>query len=120
MLTIFTPVADDASLKYMSLIFGNVNGVIPGTGGTITILGTMFTTFNSIALTIGALIVLYITVMGVIMTAHEGEFMKKWNSLWTPIRAVGGIAALVPTSSGFSGIQIIMMWVDRKSTRLNS
>jgi hypothetical protein len=111
----FTPAANDASLQYLGTIFGNVNGVIPmsgGTmGGTITILGTMFRTFNSIALAIGAFIVIYITIVGTMMTAHEGEFMKKWNSIWTPIRATIGIAALVPTASGFSGIQIIMMWV---------
>jgi hypothetical protein len=111
MINFFTPATNDASLTYLSTIFGNMNGVIPGTGGTLTILGTMFRTFNSIALAVGALIVVYITVVGVIMTAHEGEFMKKWNSLWTPIRTVIGIASLVPTASGFSGLQILMMWV---------
>jgi len=110
MINFFTPAANDASLTYLANIFGNVNGVIPS-GSTVTLLGTMFKTFNSTVLAVAALIVVYMTVVGVMMTAHEGEFMKKWNSLWTPIRAVIGIAALIPTSSGFSGLQIIMMWV---------
>lgn len=111
MINFFTPSANDASLEYMSKIFGNVNGIIPGTGGTITLLGTMFRTFNAALLVVATLIVVYITVIGIMMTAHEGEFMKKWNSLWTPIKVVIGIAALVPTASGFCGLQIIMMWV---------
>lgn len=105
----FAPV--DQSLKYLGQIFGNMNGVIPSQATPLSLLGTMFMTFNSIVLVIGTLIVVYTTVVGLLMTAHEGEFMKKWNSLWTPVRTVLGIAALVPTGSGYSGIQMIMMWV---------
>src|SRR3990167_9445363 len=79
---------------------------------TMTILGRMFSVFNTIVMTVGAFVVVYVTVVGVMMTAHEGEFMgKKWNNIWIPIRTVLGIGALVPTASGYSGLQIIMMWV---------
>ena len=117
MLGIFTAPATDKSLQYLSQIFGTMNGVIssPGIGNStasLTLLGTMFNTFNSIVLTIGALVVVYVTVVGVIMTAQEGEFMgKKYGNIWLPIRTVMGVAALVPTGSGYSGLQIIMMWV---------
>jgi conjugal transfer/type IV secretion protein DotA/TraY len=110
MIDFFTPVSGDQSLVYLAGMFGNMGGVLPS-GGMLSILGAMFATFNSVALVIGALIIAYMTIVGVMMTAHEGEFMKKWNSLWTPLRAVFGIAALVPTSSGFCSIQILMMWV---------
>src|SRR5262249_6600617 len=60
----------------------------------------------------GAVIIIYATVVGVMQTAHEGEFMgKKWGGIWVPIRTVLGIATLVPTASGFSAIQLVMMWV---------
>src|SRR3990167_807160 len=113
MIEFFTPPATDQSVGYLATIFGDVGGVIPSNvaSGGMNILSVMFLTFNSVALTIGALIVVYMTVMGVIMTAHEGEFMKKWHSLWTPLRAVMGIAALIPTASGYCGLQILMMWV---------
>lgn len=101
--------ANDKSLEYLGELFGNMNGLLPVDYETI--LGRMFETFNTILLAVGALIIVYMTVVGVMMTAHEGEFMKKWNSLWTPLRAVFGIAALFPTPSGYSGIQLIMMWV---------
>lgn len=110
--------SNDQSLCYLAKIFGSMY-VIPqmGTctgiaqGGSISLLGTMFQTFNSIILSVAALVVVYVTVVGVMHTAHEGQFMgKNWNNLWLPIRTVLGIAALVPTGSGYSGIQIVMMW----------
>jgi hypothetical protein len=122
MINLFTFAAKDQSLLYLAQIFGSVNGVIPApnqasitghtTGGDISILGTMFQTFNTVVLVVGVLIVVYTTFIGVMATAHEGEFLgKHWHKLWTPLRMVLGIATLVPTGSGYSGIQIIVMWV---------
>lgn len=115
MINLFSFPSNDQSLYYLSQIFGSMNGIIPtptGSGGSISLLGTMFQTFNTVVLAVGALVVVYTTVVGVIMTAHEGEFMgKKWNNPWIPIRMVLGIACLVPSGSGYSGIQIIMMWI---------
>jgi len=109
----------DQSVYYLFKIFGSMNGVLcdpiacRSTSGTsTTLLGAMFKTFNGVVLAVGAMIVVYVTVMGVLKTAHEGEFMgKQWNTLWVPLRVVFGIGMLVPTSSGYSGIQIIMMWI---------
>ena len=110
-----TSVATDMSIQYLYTIFGPMNGVIASeTAGsiTITMLGTMFQVFNATVLAVGALMVVYVTVVGVMATAHEGEFMgKNWNNIWIPIRTVLGIASMVPTSEGYSGIQIVMMWV---------
>ena len=119
MINLFQFAADDKSLTYLVTIFGTMNGIIAAktaaggsiSGVSVTILGTMFSIFNSVILAIAALMVVYITVVGVMMTAHEGEFMKQWNSLWMPVRVVLGIAALVPTGSGYSGLQMLMMWV---------
>jgi len=72
----------------------------------------MFRTFNSVVLAVAALIIVYVTVIGVMATAQEGEFLgKHWHKMWTPLRMVLGIVTLFPTTSGYSGIQIIMMWV---------
>ena len=111
----FTPSAGDLSLTYLSQIFGSMNGLLPGAKFQgPSLFGMMFTTFNSIILAIAALMVLYVTIVGVMMTAHEGEFMgKKWNNIWIPIRSVLGIAALVPMPvvGGYSALQVVMMWV---------
>lgn len=121
MINLFAFTPKDQSLCYLQRVFGSMNGAIPsppdGCGNsidtsTINLLGAMFQTFNTVILAVGALIVVYITVIGVMATAHEGKFMgEKWNGLWTPLRTVVGIASLVPFGSGYSAIQIILMWV---------
>lgn len=118
MINLFSFAQSDQSLIYLNRIFGSMNGIIPNvqgtpnsSGATITLIGTMFQTFNSIVLAVAALMIVYITIVGVMQTAHEGEFMKKWHGLWTPIRVVLGIGALFPTGAGYSGLQLIMMWV---------
>ncbi|HTM63589.1 MAG TPA: DotA/TraY family protein [Gammaproteobacteria bacterium] len=114
--TLFTPASGDASITYLYGIFGTVNGVIAPNGVTVsdqvTLLGALFQQFNTIVLAVAVLIVVYITVVGIMNTAHEGQFMgKNWNNLWIPIRVVLGIGVLVPTGTGYCGLQIIMMWV---------
>lgn len=114
-MNLFQLAPNDKSIDYLAAIFGTMNGVLTqegGPAGSLSLLGTMFRTFNSIVLVIGVLVVVYVTILGVLATAQEGEFLgKKWNSLWVPIRVVLGIAALVPTGSGYSTLQIVMMWV---------
>src|SRR3990167_11408760 len=101
--TLFPAAVNDASLTYLYGIFGSVNNIIPSPDGSLTLtqltlLGTLFSKFNTIILAIGVLIVVYTTVVGLMNTAHEGQFMgKNWNNLWIPIRTAVGIAALVPS-----------------------
>nr|WP_205299904.1 DotA/TraY family protein [Pantoea sp. Tr-811] len=88
-----------------------VKGTDPnGVEASANILATMFGFFNSGILIIGSLIVSYVAVMGVLNTANDGEAMGKgWSSLWTPVRIVAGGAVLLPTTSGFSFIQLIVL-----------
>lgn len=115
MIPYFTPSSNDQSIYYLYQIFGNVGNLFQnaqGTGQASMVLGTMFKTFNTFVLAVGTLIIIYVTVVGIMKTASEGEFLgKQWNSIWLPIRMVIGIAALVPTASGYSSIQIVMMWI---------
>lgn len=115
MINLFQFAANDKSCSYLISIFGSMNGVIcnPATTSTGSTLSAMFQTFNSVVLAVAVIVVVYTTVVGVMMTAHEGEFMgKKWNNIWIPIRMVLGIAALVPLGGGgYSLIQYVLMWV---------
>lgn len=109
MLNVFQIAPQDQSLYYLGQLFGNVGVALQGTGPVL--LGNMFRVFNTALLVVGTLIVVYVTVMGVLKTAHEGEFMgKQWSSLWLPLRMVGGIVALMPTATGYCAIQVIIMW----------
>lgn len=111
MINIFTIPQTDQSVIYLGQIFGYVGNVLTPSGATL-ILGAMFKVFNTVVLSVGALIVLYVTIVGVMKTAHEGEFLgKQWNSIWIPIRMVIGIAALVPSPTGYCAIQMVIMWI---------
>src|SRR3990167_2123312 len=119
MIYLFSPYKyafNDASMYYLFNIFGPMNGIISSPSSSITkfqqLLPNMFLVFNSVILAVGALVVVYVTIVGIMNTAHEGQFMgKDWNNLWIPIRTVLGISMLVPSSSGYSYIQLVMMWV---------
>lgn len=117
----FSPCSDpssctDQSVEMLGRIFGPViDTLVMGTDpnaveASANILATMFGFFNSGILIIGSLIVSYVAVMGVTNTANDGEAMgKSWSSLWTPVRIVAGGAVLLPTTSGFSFIQLIVL-----------
>jgi len=110
MISPFAYSSNDQSVYYLGKIFGAVGSVLPTTDGTI--FSALFQTLNSTVLVLGAVLVVYTTVIGLLKTAQEGEFLgKQWNSLWVPLRTVMGIASLFPTGTGYSVLQVIFMWV---------
>jgi defect in organelle trafficking protein DotA len=105
-----TPPSTDLSMSYLATIFGVVDGVLHGTGSQI--LGTMFGAFNSIILVMASTILGYVLFTSILNTSHEGEFLgKKWSSIWVPLRTVMGVGLLLPKATGYSFIQILVMWV---------
>lgn len=107
---ILAPSNSDLSYNYLSNIFGTVDGVLYGTGSQL--LGTLFGVYNSAILIMGGIVILYTFFMGTLKTAHEGEVLgKEWSSVWIPLRTVAGITLLIPKATGYSFIQIFMMWV---------
>lgn len=111
MMNVFTMASNDQSLYYLGQIFGNIGGVLPVANGPVAV-GLMFKVLNTAALSVGALIVVYTTVAGLLSTASEGEFLgKKWSGLWVPVRTVLGIVGLFPSSGGYCAIQVIIMWL---------
>ena len=110
----FTPHSGDLSRLYLYMLFGNIPGVLAGSGDEAAslIVGQIFGVFNSAVLAVGGLFIFYTFIMGTLMTAHEGEALgRKWSSIWTPLRSVLAIALMLPTKSGFCMIQVIVMWI---------
>lgn len=118
----FTPCdttpCSDVTVKILEYVFGPVVtnltvGSDPSASGispVVNVIATMMGFFNSGVLTVATLIVSFITVMGVINTANDGEaFGRNWSSLWTPVRIVAGAAVLLPTGTGYSFIQLLVM-----------
>lgn len=107
---IFTPPPTDKSLNYLGQVFGTVDGVIHGTSGQI--LAHLFYVFNYAMVLVASMILIYSVILSVINTAHEGEFMgRNTKPAWVIFRAIAGIGILVPKASGYSIIQILVMWV---------
>lgn len=107
----FTPPPGDISMDFLHQIFGTSEDGI-GAGGNSTVIGAMMGVFNSAVLLLAMLFVFYTTVKGTIDSAHTGEILgKKMSEIWVPIRTVGGSAMLLPLASGFSLIQMGVLWL---------
>lgn len=106
----FTPPATDLSMIYLSNIFGVVDGVLSGSGSQI--FGRMMGVFNAAVLALGSMVIMYTLIVGTLNTAQEGEFLgRHWSSIWIPVRCTTGLGLLIPKASGYSLIQIAIMWV---------
>ncbi len=106
----------DHSVDMLRSIFGPVidalvTGADPDTvSAASNVIATMMSFFNSGILIVGTLIVSYVAAIGTINTANDGEAMgRNWSSLWTPVRIVAGGAVLLPTASGYSFIQLVVL-----------
>ncbi|MDD5297955.1 MAG: DotA/TraY family protein, partial [Rhodocyclaceae bacterium] len=111
------PPDGDLSIEMLKMVFGSVFQQIAGGTGAVTstspdMLGTAFGVFNSAVLFFGSIIMTWVTVFGITNTAHDGEVLgKRWNTLYTPLRMTTASAVLIPGSTGYSGIQVILLWV---------
>ncbi|WP_298702103.1 DotA/TraY family protein [uncultured Variovorax sp.] len=106
----------DVSVGILRRIFGPVidalaSGADPGAvSQAASTLGSMLSVFNSGLLVVASLIVSFIAVTGAVNTANDGEAMgKSWSSVWTPLRVVTGASFLLPSASGFSFIQHLVL-----------
>lgn len=101
---------DDRSVFYLGQVFGNVGSALTGSGNSV--IRELFRIFNIAVLSLGSVVVSYTIILSTINTAQEGEVMgRKWSSVWIPLRAAIGMGFLLPTSSGYSLIQVLMMQI---------
>jgi len=98
-------------------ILGNIiNPTSASAGQTVSgsgTLGEVFRTFNMGIAFFGSVIVVFITMVGVLQSGNDGEFLgRKWSSMWVPVRFATGSALMLPlTSSGYSYCQAIVLWI---------
>lgn len=109
----FTPDPNDGALLLLRDIFGSAISHI-ATGGAgqqaTSTLGVLFGYINSGVLFFGSIILTYVTIFGIANTANDGEALgRKWNSFYTPLRTLTSASLLIPGSSGFNGIQILIL-----------
>lgn len=113
----FTPSATDSAIEMLAEIFGPAFTNAVGTtntaiSGPSNMLAGAFSVFNSGVLFFGALVMMYVTVMGISNSANDGVALgKKWNTFMTPLRSIVAAAVLVPLSSGYAGIQMLIFYM---------
>ncbi len=114
----FSPSPDDVTVGILGHIFGPIIDVLvkgqdPNTvAAASNLLAAVFSVFNSGVLVVGSIIVSYVASMGAINTANDGEAMgKAWSTVWTPVRIVTGGAVLLPSTSGYSFIQMLVLMI---------
>lgn len=110
---LFTPPPTDKSIELLGVIFGDSIGSIFLGGNANPVLQSLMEHFNLIIVTMGLLVLSYVSIMSTINTAQEGSAMgKKWSALWAPMRSIIGMALMVPgPTTGYSTIQVTVMWV---------
>ena len=108
----FSECQDWATLM-LTRIFEDVIPFITGAAQQPTetrFLGEVFIWFNIWLLIIAGMIASYVAIVGTANTANDGQAMgKQWSSLWVPLRVVMAAAALLPTPTGFSILQVMVI-----------
>ncbi|MHB1700474.1 MAG: DotA/TraY family protein [Acidobacteriaceae bacterium] len=129
MLALPSPPSTDYFLNTMAMILGPIVPKVTGVGGadhlpdSTTALAILLGWLNTIALYVAVVWVLYNGFVGILKSAHEGEWLgQRWSALWIPLRIALSVAMVLPvipagngTGASYSGIQALLVWVEGAS-----
>lgn len=113
----FSPDSGDPTVGFLREVFGSVIDQIHGgsdikSGKPEGVLGNMLVPFNGAVLFLGMIFIVYTTIKGTVDSAHDGEILgRKMSSIWVPMRTLGGTAILLPLGSGYSLVQVAILWL---------
>ena len=109
----------DVSLKLLTNIFGAIPGISQLVANKQTVVSVLFYAFNWGLFGISGIFLCYTTIKLITDMSLEGGQMKgNISSMWTVLRAVCGVGLLIPTSSGYSTANTLIMWVVIQSISL--
>ncbi len=105
----------DKSVEYLRYIFGDTVNVILGEGGPGSIdsvLGALSNVLNTGMLYFTGLIVGYVSLVGLMNSANEGNPLGKlYSTLWIPLRMTVALALVLPFAGGYSTMQTGVLWL---------
>ncbi|MEQ6352814.1 DotA/TraY family protein [Ralstonia pseudosolanacearum] len=114
----FTLSSTDQAIEMLRMVFGSVMDiVVPGLSRTADtpnsqMLAEAFRIFNSGVLMFGSIILTWVTIFGIANTANDGQALgKRWSTLYTPLRTFSAAFLMIPGSSGYAGIQVLMLLI---------
>lgn len=100
---------NDLSRQALVMIFGDVV-VSPFNVSRPTLIGSIFATINGVLSTLALFWFLTITVKTVVKSGHQGQVFNGGRTALYPIMTFAGFITLVPTGSGWSISQLLMLW----------
>lgn len=118
---------DIAVREVLIPIFGDaisckVPGAACGTqalGDAGAVASTVFGVFNGGTLVFVTILLIFIGLLAFLKTAQDGEFLgKSWNTTFTAIRMLVGIAFILPMPNSYSTVQNFTMYVGLWSSGL--
>lgn len=103
----FTPDDSDMSVWVLRAIFGNWEA-----DAQVPMLGAAMQQLNLFALAFGTLMFTWVSIIGTLNSAQDGEVLgKRWSSTWVPLRFIFGTALMVPLTTGYSTAQHVILWL---------
>ncbi|MBU9819649.1 DotA/TraY family protein [Rahnella sp. BCC 1045] len=99
----------DLSRQALVMIFGNVV-VSPFEPGEPTLIGTLFATLNGYLCTVAMAWFLIVTLKTLFKSGQDGKVFSTGRSMLHPVMSFAGFITLVPTASGWSLSQLVMLW----------
>lgn len=106
--------AGDRSRDGLEMVFGSVVRnplAVSGGEGDQMMIASVFKIINGLGLIVGVFLMGYVVFRKVFKLANDGEMLKRGgDNAFTVLKFVWGFAALVPTASGWSMAQLVVLW----------
>jgi conjugal transfer/type IV secretion protein DotA/TraY len=112
---LFAPHSTDLFMRTLSFIVGPLIHDVTGIGnGTTTGVSKLLEDFASLVMYFVGFWVAYIAFVGILRTAHEGEWMgRKWSTKWIFLRTGVVAMLLLPVvTGGYDAGQAIMVYLE--------
>ncbi len=114
----FTPASKDLSIKYLASLFGSVTSVQELSTAVPSFLRVVFEIFNGGLLALSGLFIFYSLVKLLAETSTNGETLGKMTTVWVTLRCALSTGLLVPQASGYSTINVLILWLVVQSVGL--
>lgn len=99
----------DLSRQALVMIFGDVV-ISPFQPGQPTLIGSLFALLNGVLCTVALVWFLIVTLKTLFKGGQDGKVFSAGRTMLHPVMSFAGFITLIPTSSGWSLSQLVMLW----------
>ena len=99
----------DLSRQALVMIFGDVV-ISPFQPGQPTLIGSLFALLNGVLCSVALAWFLIVTLKTLFKGGQDGKVFSAGRSMLHPVMSFAGFISLIPTASGWSLSQLIMLW----------